>query len=117
MSSAGSGAQARAEVVFLQRTHRVRPRVFELLRLQVEDGRLAVDLCRGKIQRVPQARIDGEPIGDFPVVLNEVLLEVRALLNLRLLQVDRERLNLAEQKAGQRRAGIRRCPAGRCRGR
>ena len=111
------GAQARAEVVLLQRPHRLRPRVLELLRLQVEDRRLAVDLGRRKIQRVAQAGIDGEPVRDLPVVLDEVLLEARALLNLRLLQIDRERLDLAEQEAGERRAGVRRRRAGRCRSR
>ena len=42
----------------------------------------------------------------FPVVLDEVFLEVRALLDRRLLQIDRERLNLAEQEARERRARV-----------
>jgi len=33
---------------------------------------------------------------------------MRALLNLRLLQIDREELDLTEQKAREWRAGIRR---------
>ena len=77
------GAEARPEVVLLERPDRIASRVLELLRLQVEDGGLAVDLRRRKIQRVAQAGIDREAIGDLPVVLDEVLLKVCALLNLR----------------------------------
>ena len=90
-------------------------RILELLRLQVEDGGLAVDLGRRKIQRVAQAGIEREPIGDLPVVLDEVLLEVRALLNLRLLQIDREQSGPG--RAGSSPAACRcwRRPAGRCR--
>ena len=38
---------------------------------------------------------------------NEVLLEVRAVPDLLLLQVDREQLHLPQQKAGERRARVR----------
>ena len=41
-----------------------------------------------------------------PVVLDEVLLEMRAVPDLVLLQVDRELLDLAEEKAGERRSGV-----------
>src|SRR5206468_5026454 len=35
---------ARPEIVFLERSNRLRPRVFQLLRLQIENGGLPVDL-------------------------------------------------------------------------
>ena len=65
-------------------------------------------LGRREIERVPQARADRQPVGHLPVVLNEVLLELRAVSNLLLLQIDREVLHLAEQEARERRA---RCSA------
>ena len=105
VGQAVDGAEARAEVVLLERPHRLRPGILELPRLQVEDRRLAVDLGRREIQRVAQARIDRQAIGHLPVVLDEVLLKVRALLNLRLLQVDGRRS--APVRAGSSRARCR----------
>src|SRR5262249_56662748 len=101
------GAQTRAEVVLLQRPDRIRAGILELERMQVEDRGLSVDLGRWKIQRVPQAGVDRETVRHLPVVLNEVLLEVRAFLNLRGLEIDREVLHLSEQEARQRRARVR----------
>ena len=81
-------AKARPEIVLLQRAHGIRPRVVELPCLQVEDGGLAIDFGRRKIQRVAQAGVQRQPIGDLPVVLDEILLEMRPLLDLRRLQID-----------------------------
>ena len=83
-----------------------RPEIFELLRLQVEDGDLIVLFGRREVQRVAHAGVDRDAVRQPPVVLDEVLLEVRAVPDLVLLQVDRELLHLAEQEAGERRAGV-----------
>src|SRR5262249_1846771 len=104
------GAEARAEVVLLERPNRMATRILELLCLQVEDGSLAVDLCGWEIQRVPKSRIERQALGHFPVVLNEVLLDAGALLNIRLLKVAVEALDLSEREAGKRVAGF--CDAG-----
>src|SRR4029079_16730366 len=74
--------QSRSEIVLLQSTHGCGAWVLEQLRLQIEDGGLPVDFVRRKIQGVAQAWIDGEVIGNLPVVLDEVFLEAGALLNL-----------------------------------
>src|SRR5260370_2559564 len=59
-------AEPRSEVVFPQRPHGLRARVLEQPGLQVEYGCLTADLPRRKIQRVPQAGIQGEPAGQLP---------------------------------------------------
>src|SRR6185436_18148159 len=93
------GADTRAEVVLLERPYGLLTRILELLRLQVEHGSLAIDLCRWEIQRVAQSRIERQAIGHLPVVLNEVFLNVRALLNIGLLEIDIECLHLSQQEA------------------
>src|ERR1700694_2292981 len=80
--------------------------VLELLSLQIEHGGLIVFLGRWKIERIAQAGRNRQPIGDFPVVLDEILLKPRAGANLLPLYVDREGLDLTEQKAGERRSGV-----------
>src|SRR4029077_10297088 len=54
-----------------------------------------------------QARRHCEAPRDTPVVLQEVFLEVCTLLDLGLLEVDREGLHLPEEEAGERRASAR----------
>ena len=83
--------------------------VLELLRRQVEDRALVVDLGRREVQRVAHAGVDGQPRGrpasrpgrtargPWPARRNSWRLEV-----------DREVLDLAQQEAGQREAGARR---------
>ena len=80
----------------------------ELARVHVEDGRLVVLLDRRKVQRVPQSWRQREAIGHPPVVLDEILLHVGPVANLPWLQIDRERLHLPEQEAGERRSRVRR---------
>ena len=80
----------------------------ELLRLEIEDGRLVVLFGGREVQRVADAGIDRQAIGQPPVVLDEVLLEVGAIADLLLLEVDRELLHLSEQEARERRARVRR---------
>src|SRR5438445_806688 len=87
-------------------TYATSTEIVELLRLQIEDGRLIVHLGGREIQRVAHARRQRPAMGDLPVVLDEVLLKVRAVLDLLLLQIDRERLHLAEQKARKWRACV-----------
>src|SRR4029453_3824379 len=57
--------------------------------------------------RVTQPGADRERVRDTPVVLDEVLLELRPLLDLVGLQIDRKALHLAEEEARELRAGIR----------
>jgi hypothetical protein len=82
-----------------------------LLRLQIEDGTLVVLFGRREVQRVPNTGIDRDSIREPPIILDEVLLKVRSVPNLFLLQINREQLDLPEEKAGERRArvGRRRC--------
>ena len=54
-----------------------RPRYSSCSASQIEDRRLVVLLGRRKVQRVAQAGIDRDAIGHPPVVLDEVLLDVR----------------------------------------
>ena len=84
------------------------PEILELLGLQIEDGGLIVLLRSTGSSACSAAGVDGDAIRQPPVVLNEVLLEVGAIPDLVLLQVDRELLHLAEQKARERRAGVAR---------
>src|SRR5262249_41700249 len=100
-------ADAWPPVVLLEWTNRVVARILEQLSLQIEHRGLAVDLGRRKVERVAEPGADRQAIRDAPVVLNEVLLEPRAFLDVRLLQVDREGLDLSEQKTRERRAGVR----------
>ena len=108
-------AEARAEIVLVELTRRARisvaAEIVELLGLQIEDGDLVAFFGRGKVQRIANAGIQRDALRHPPIVLNEVLLEVGAVPNLRLLQIDREPLDLTQEKAGQRRA----CVAGGCR--
>ena len=99
-------AEARAEIVLLQRPNGVGAGILELPRFQVEHGGLSVDFGGGKIQRVAHSRIDREAARHLPIVLNEVLLSARSFLNLLLLQIDRKTLHLSEQEARERRSGI-----------
>ena len=101
------GANARAKVVLLQRPNRFRARIFELPRLGIEDGGLTVDFRGREIEGVAKSRVDGQAIRHLPVVLNEVLLEVRALLDVGLLKIDGKGLHLSEQEARERVAGAR----------
>ena len=73
--------------------------VLERSRVEVEDGSLVVDLRRREVQRVTQAAVHREPRRDPPVVLDEVLLEMRAVADAVVLQIDRELLDLTEKKA------------------
>src|SRR6185369_8583757 len=104
-------AKPRTEVQLVKPAGRPRLTVaaekLELLCLQIEDGRLVV-LFRGwEVQRVADAGISRHPIGQAPVVLEEVFLEVGAIADLFLLEVDRELLHLSQQEARERRPGVR----------
>src|SRR5262249_15423887 len=101
------GAKARAEVVFLKWTYRIRARIVQPPCLEIECGGLAVALGGWKVQRVSQPRVDREAVGDFPVVLNGVLMKMRAFLNFRLLEVDGKGLHLSKQEARECVAGVR----------
>jgi hypothetical protein len=105
-----SDAETRAEVQLVELARRSRipvaPEVVQLSRLQIEYGCLIVRLGGGKIQRVSEPGVDGDPVRQAPVILNEVLLEVRAVADRVLLEVDGELLHLAKQKARQRCARV-----------
>ena len=99
------GAETRAEVVLLQRTDRVVAWILQLLRLEIEHGRLTADFRGREVQRIAQPRVERQPLGHFPIVLDEVLLKVGPLLYSGVLQVDREVLDLPQEEARERRPG------------
>ncbi len=110
LGQAADDAEAGSEIELVKLARGTRLTVpaqkLELLRLQVEDRGLVVLFGGRKVQRVSHAGVDGHAVGHAPVVLDEVLLEMGPVANLLLLQVDRELLNLAQEKARERRAGI-----------
>src|SRR5437762_11929554 len=67
-------ARSKIQPVHLTRSFRkpILAKEIELLSLKIENGSLVVGFLGRKIQRVAQARIDGQPPGGFPVVLNEI---------------------------------------------
>ncbi len=67
-----------------------------------------MDFRRREVERVAQPGRQREVRRDLPVVLDEVFLRSRPLLDLLLLQIDREGLHLSEEETRQRRPG----PAG-----
>src|SRR5262245_48247559 len=85
-------AEAGTEVQLVQFARGARvavsPQIFELPRIRVEDRDLIVRLDRGEVERIAEARVDGQPVVHPPVVLDEILLNVRAVSNLLLLEID-----------------------------
>jgi hypothetical protein len=53
------------------------------------------------VEGVPETGADRQAAGELPVILYEILLKARALLDLLLLQINREGLDLAEQETGE----------------
>src|SRR6202022_2409929 len=80
--------------------------VLELLRAEVEDGTLVGGLGGGGVGGPAGSEVEGEVGEDLPVVLHEVLLNVVAGADLAGLEVDLEGVDLAEQEAGEGRAGV-----------
>src|SRR5947208_3254156 len=89
---ASNKPKARPEVQLVQLARRSRiaalSEIVELLGLEIEDGRLVVFLGRREIQRVAHAWRERPVARDSPLVLDEVLLEVRPIANLLLLKID-----------------------------
>ena len=71
-------------------------REIQHLRLQVEDSPLIVDLGRRKVERVARPEAEREPIRNLPVIYEEKLRDVGTLLQQLLLNVDRERIHIAQ---------------------
>ena len=74
---------------------------------EIEDGALIVLLGGGEVQGPACADVEGEAVGDAPVVLHEVLLDVVARADLAGLEIDREGVDLAEKEAGDGVAAVR----------
>ncbi len=105
-----SEADARGDIVIVKLAGAaavaVDAEVVELLRGEVEDRALVVLLDRGEVKGPARADVGGEAVGDFPVVLDEILLDLVARPNLAFLQVDLEGIDLAEEEAGDGVAAV-----------
>ena len=80
--------------------------IVELLRREVEDRSLIVLFGRGKVQGVARAEVQGQAVGELPIVLREELEDVIARRDLALLQIDLKRVDLAEEEAGDGVAAV-----------
>ena len=72
--------------------------IVELLGGEVEDGALVCLFDGGEVEGVAGAEVEGETVGDLPVILEEVLLDLVAGADLAGLEIDLEGIDLAEKK-------------------
>ena len=78
----------------------------EFLGGEIEDGSAVVDDGGGEIQGVAGAEVDGEPVGEAPIVLDEEFGDTGAGLDDGGLDVDAEAADLAEEERGEGVAGV-----------
>src|SRR6266852_4381317 len=73
-------------------------RKVEDLCVQIENGAVVVYFRRGKVQGIPRAQIQGQPLGDSPFIANEELGNMGALQQSLVLNIDAESIHLAKQQ-------------------